>query len=76
MKNIFVKNFRAVRGKCDARIKGLENSKVSNVHLQNCFFEEVEFAMELSNCQVTFENVRIGENFFQKAPLEGKASML
>lgn len=76
VKNIFVKNFKAIRGKCGVRIKGLENSKVSNVHLQNCLFEEVEFAMELSDCQITLENVKIGETFFRKATLEGKVSML
>lgn len=76
IRNIFVNNFKAIRGKCGVKIKGLENSKVSNVHLQNCLFEEIECAIESSNCQITLENVRFGENFLRKASLEGKISML
>ncbi|MEN3008037.1 glycoside hydrolase family 28 protein [Pseudothermotoga sp.] len=75
VRNIFVKNFKGIRGKYGIRIKGLEESKVLNVHLQDCSFEDVQSAMELSNCQLFLENVRIGGNFLSKATLEGNVRM-
>lgn len=72
VRNIFVKNLKGIRGKYGVRIKGLENSKITDIHLEDCVLEDVEFAVQVEHCEVKIRNSRIGKYIFSDATLDGR----